>query len=331
MNLFETEHLRVRRFEGNDAECLYKNHLEEEVRQWIPNESYADLEETQKAIAFYQACVDKRQLPYVLAIELKETGELIGDTGVNEVEGAPGEVEIGYSICKKYNGRGFATEVVKAMMWFVVDTFGASILYGRVMNGNNASVRIMEKCGFWFLREEFGADDDPYGKGMLVYRKVCNKVLLTAFSGTSAESLVQGSKYRLLLLPNDKVKDSELLIETISKESFDYIISFGQRPNMKNKVHIETTAKSGDLCMDTEFDCSWLQNVFEQKGIDAKISGNAGTSFCNQLYFNGLKYINQRGMNTKIVFVHVPFLKNVDDFEGFREKIFEVIEEVKCK
>lgn len=329
--IFETQHLRVRSFISNDAIVLYQNHLEEEIKQWIPNESYADLEETQEAISFYGACVDKGQLPYVLAIELKETRELIGDTGVNEVEGAPGEVEIGYSICKKYSGRGFATEVVLAMADFVVNNFDVKVLYGRVMRGNNASVRIMEKCGFEFVREEFGAEDDPYGKGMLVYRKVCNKVLLTAFSGTSAEALIQGRKHRLLLLPNDKVKDSELLIKTLSKEAFDYIVSFGQRPNIKNKVHIETTAKVGELCMDTKFDCSWLQSVFEQKCIDAKISGNAGTSFCNQLYFNGLKYINQSGLNTQMVFVHVPFLKNVDDFEGFREKVLEVIDELKCK
>lgn len=171
--ILETKRLRIRRFASTDAKQLYENHLEAEVKQWIPNESYTDLEETQGAIAFYQDCVDKGQLPFVLAIELKETGELIGDTGVNEVEGAPGEVEIGYSICKRYSGRGFATEVVEAMTGLVVDNFGVQVLYGRVMNGNNASVRIMEKCGFEFLREEFEAEDDPYGKGMLVYRKVC--------------------------------------------------------------------------------------------------------------------------------------------------------------
>lgn len=329
--IFETQHLRVRRFEKSDAEGLYRNHLEKEIKQWIPNESYADLEETQEVISFYGDCVDKGQLPYVLAIELKETGKLIGDTGVNEVEDAPGEVEIGYSICEKYSGRGFATEVVLAMTDFVVSNFDVKVLYGRVMHGNNASVRIMEKCGFEFVREEFGAEDDPYGKGMLVYRKVHKKVLLTAFLGTSAEWLVQGNQYRLLLLPNDKVRDSELLIEMLSKESFDYVVSFGQRPNIKNKVHIETTAKAGVLCMDTGFDCGRLQNIFEQKGIDARISGNAGTSFCNQIYFNGLKYIGQGGLNAQMVFVHVPFLKNVDNFEEFREKVFEVIDELKCK
>lgn len=98
--IFETEHLKIRKFEIEDAKCLYANHLEEEVKRWIPNESYVDMEETKGAIKFYVDCVNSKHLPYVLAVELKETGELIGDTGVNEVEGNTDEVEIGYMICK---------------------------------------------------------------------------------------------------------------------------------------------------------------------------------------------------------------------------------------
>ena len=144
-NMFETEHLIIRKFKIDDAQCLYENHLEEEVKKWIPNESYADIEETQSAINFYTDCVNNKHLPYVLAVELKETGELIGDTGVNEVEGKANEVEIGYGICKKHSGKGYATELLGAMTQFIVSTFGMNVLYGRVMRGNNASVRVLEK------------------------------------------------------------------------------------------------------------------------------------------------------------------------------------------
>ncbi len=48
--IFETEHLRIRKFEMDDARCLYKNHLEEEVKRWIPNESYVDMKEAQGEI-----------------------------------------------------------------------------------------------------------------------------------------------------------------------------------------------------------------------------------------------------------------------------------------
>lgn len=171
--VFETEHLVVRKFAAEDAQALYENHLEEEVKSWIPNESYADIEETQGAISFYTDCVNQGKLPYVLAVELKQTGELIGDTGINEVEGHSDEVEIGYVICKKHSGKGYATELVDAMTRFAVSSFGIKVLYGRVMRGNQASVRVLEKNGYGFAREEMGAEDDPYGKGMLIFKKEC--------------------------------------------------------------------------------------------------------------------------------------------------------------
>lgn len=171
--IFETNHLVVRKFEMSDIQQLYENHLEEEVKKWIPNESYADMEETRRAIAFYIDCVNKKRLPFVLAVESKKTGELIGDTGINEVEGSADEVEIGYTICKKYSGNGYATELVNKMTGFVHERFGVNCLYGRVMHGNHASVRVLEKNGYAYMEEEFGAEDDPYGKGMLIYKKKC--------------------------------------------------------------------------------------------------------------------------------------------------------------
>ena len=96
---------------------------------------------------------------------------MIGDTGINAVEGKPEEVEIGYGICGKYRGKGYATELVEAMTGYAVASFGIRVLYGRVMRGNVASVRVLEKNGYVFQGEEYGAEDDPYNRGMLIYRK----------------------------------------------------------------------------------------------------------------------------------------------------------------
>ena len=169
--IFETEHLKIRKFELDDARCLYKNHLEEDVKKWIPNESYADIEEAAEAIRFYIDCVNNKHLPYVLAVELKSTGELIGDTGVNEVEGNRTEVEIGFAICRKHSGKGYAAELLAAMTKYAAETFEINVLYGRVMYGNIASVRVLEKNGYQFVKTESGAEDDPYGNGMLIYKR----------------------------------------------------------------------------------------------------------------------------------------------------------------
>ena len=169
--IFETDHLRARKFEPEDAERLYEIHLDGEVKKWFPNECYKDPEEAREAIKFFADCVDERKLPYVLAVELKETGELIGDTGINEAEGKPEEVEIGYVICREQRNNGYATESVKAMTEFAVTAFQMKLIYGRVMKGNDASARVLEKNGYSFVTEEFGAEDDPNGNGMLVYKK----------------------------------------------------------------------------------------------------------------------------------------------------------------
>lgn len=169
--MFETRHLVVRKFRIEDAEQLYENHMDEEVRKWFPNECYADPKEAQDAIRFYIDCIDNGHLPFVLGAELKETGKLIGDTGISEVEGKMNETEIGYCIGQKFRGKGYATELLGALSGFAASHFGIETIWGKVVNGNKASVRVLEKNGYQFVKEEFGAEDDPYGKGMLVYKK----------------------------------------------------------------------------------------------------------------------------------------------------------------
>ncbi len=173
--LFETDRLRVRPFREEDARQLYENHLDDEVRKWFPNECYADEAEALDAVRFYADCVRQGRLPCVLGVELKETGELIGDTGVSEVEGRPGETEIGYCIGGKYRGKGYASELLEAVTGFMAVRFSTRVIWGRVVRGNVASARVLEKAGYRFVTVESGAEDDPYGLGMLVYQKRCRR------------------------------------------------------------------------------------------------------------------------------------------------------------
>ena len=121
------------------------------------------------------------------------------------------------------------------------------------------------------------------------------------------------------------MKDSENLIKKIIDGTYDYVFSFGQKPNIKNKVNIETTARNGITSVETDFDCERLQKLFESNGVVAKISRNAGTSYCNCLYYNGLDYIQQNNLKTKMVFIHIPFLKNIDDKGSFFTLIVDII------
>ena len=130
------------------------------------------MNEARDAISFYAECVDKGRLPFVLGVEKKQTGELIGDAGISEVEGRQNETEIGYCIGRKHRGNGYATELLNAVSAFAFSRLGIRRLYGRVIHGNAASSKVLEKNGYQFIKEEFGSEDDPYGKGILVYCKM---------------------------------------------------------------------------------------------------------------------------------------------------------------
>lgn len=151
-------------------------------------------------------------------------------------------------------------------------------------------------------------------------------ILLTGFGGTSSELLVKKANYKSLILPSNKIVDSQLLIEEIRLRKYDYIISFGQKPNIKDKLYIETTARNMAKRLDTSLEYNKLKTVFENNKLSVHISDNAGTSFCNALYWNGLNHIYNNGMDTKMIFIHIPFCKNITDPEGFYNRILAGIE-----
>ena len=47
-----------------------------------------------------------------------------------------------------------------------------------------------------------------------------------------------------------------------------------------------------------------------------------GNSYCNELYWNGLRYIKESQLDTKMVFIHVPYEKIISDVEVFRRKLY---------
>lgn len=148
-------------------------------------------------------------------------------------------------------------------------------------------------------------------------------ILLTAFKNTSSERLIKELKnYDTLILENHREKSAEQLIGRLNKNKYGLILSFGQRPLIKDKIHFESTAKdkNGGMCI-TNFDIEAALKICESIGLTAKRSDNAGTSYCNNIYFRGLDYINTNSLKTQMCFIHIPYDKNIGSFTVFSEKI----------
>lgn len=152
------------------------------------------------------------------------------------------------------------------------------------------------------------------------------KVLLTAFRNTSSENLIYYSIADTLIIENDKAMCAAQIENAVKQDKYNFIFCFGQRPNIKDKVHIETQARIGDSILKTAFDCDTLRHLFEQKGITAKLSQNAGTSYCNHLYYSGLNAA--QGKPVQLVFIHIPYEKNISDFDIFSENFNNAIKDL---
>lgn len=94
----------------------------------------------------------------LFAIRLKETGRLIGIIlSFDETDDA---CEIGYGIGPAHWNKGYVTEAVKRFLAYLFDEKGMHTVTASYFTGNDASRRVMEKCGMTYLR--FSAREFEY-------------------------------------------------------------------------------------------------------------------------------------------------------------------------
>lgn len=127
------------------------------IRAWIPDQVYesegtaADVLED--LIAQYEDPGTPALAPYVLGVCLKGSSELIGHVGLSPLGN---QVEIGYAIEDKHQGRGVASEAVTAMSEWGIRRFRLPLILGIVASENIASCRVLENAGFVLADESMG-------------------------------------------------------------------------------------------------------------------------------------------------------------------------------
>lgn len=83
-----------------------------------------------------------------LVIREKATGAALGVTGFLPEWEPFRQAEMGYMMLPEAQGQGYASEALAAVCEFAFDTCGFHRLKALVVEGNRASRRVLEKCGF---------------------------------------------------------------------------------------------------------------------------------------------------------------------------------------
>ncbi len=153
--LIETSRLTLREWRETDVECYLTLSRDVGYNCFSPPGAYVvrDEEEARQQIRKRTALFERLRIAK-FPIFLKEGGEFIGTCGLEpvEIEGAS-EVELGYRLCLRHWGNGYAEEAAAGVLRYAFGELGMGRIIAFALPQNRASVRILEKLGFQYQRE----------------------------------------------------------------------------------------------------------------------------------------------------------------------------------
>ncbi|MDQ6943165.1 MAG: GNAT family N-acetyltransferase [Candidatus Eremiobacteraeota bacterium] len=143
-----TERLVLRALRADDAEAMLAYRSDPEIMRyqgWEPQ----SIDEVRAFIAHMSEVK-----PYApgtwrqLAITIRATGELIGDCGVRVPADEPEQAEFGMTLAPAFQGRGYASEAIRALLRLAFDTLEKHRVFGSIDPRNARSIALMRRTGF---------------------------------------------------------------------------------------------------------------------------------------------------------------------------------------
>ena len=141
-----TPRLRIRSFEPADAAGMLEVFGDPEVRQYLPPFPDPTIESMGKSVERRMA-MERDHGHGLWAVELRQTGELIGDCGLMLVEGTGPEVELAYHYKRSAWNHGYGTEAATACLTRGFGPIGLEEIIAICFPENVGSWRVMEKAG----------------------------------------------------------------------------------------------------------------------------------------------------------------------------------------
>lgn len=157
----------LRRQLPEDLDALWKLYCDPAVTRHIPDAPKTRAE-AREELEWHMNGHPRRPELGLWATVLKENGEFIGRCGLLPLHiGGHDEVEVAYTIARRYWGRGLATEAAAAILRHGFEALGLDRLICLIGPENIASRRVAEKIGMQLEQRVDGIDDD--GIPTLIY------------------------------------------------------------------------------------------------------------------------------------------------------------------
>ena len=160
-----TERLNLRAHTPADLADLFEFHSDPEVVRYIPW-PVRTLDETRFALLAKDAQkrVDSEGQWLVLAIEVRETGKVVGEVLLKYSDEEAEQGELGFALHRDFQRQGLGFEAAHAMLALGFREFGLRTITATLDARNAASAGLLEKLG---MTLDSVAHDQPF-KGELV-------------------------------------------------------------------------------------------------------------------------------------------------------------------
>ncbi|MBI2520245.1 MAG: GNAT family N-acetyltransferase [Bdellovibrio sp.] len=180
----ETERIYLREFEKGDELNLLELDSDPDVMRYLTNGQPSTFEQVSAGLYRIFTLYEKHQhrLGFWVAVE-KSTGSFMGWFLFRPCKLRPDDlrvIELGYRLKKEFWGRGFATEMSKAIIDKGFREYEIDIIFAKTMKLNLASQKVMKKIGMLyekdFIESEFpGANKEAVRYSMT--REQWNKLV----------------------------------------------------------------------------------------------------------------------------------------------------------
>jgi RimJ/RimL family protein N-acetyltransferase len=157
----ETERLILREFRESDTDAYAEMLADPEVMRFLGGRPLPR-DEAWRNMAMV---IGHRQLRGYgfWAVEERAGGELAGRVGCWYPEGWPG-LEVGWTLRRKFWGRGYATEAARASVEYAFKELGQSRVISLIAPANVASIRVAERLG-----ERPVGECEVFGTRVIIY------------------------------------------------------------------------------------------------------------------------------------------------------------------
>ncbi len=144
----ETDRLVLRAVTGDDADAVFAACSNPAVTRFTLFDTHRTPDDTLSFVRDYVAGSYAEQSPDPFAVTVKPNPRMVGAVGCRW-ESRPNRcMEMGYWVAEPLWGRGVATEAGRAVLRYVFAHYPVERVQARVIVGNPASVRVLEKLGF---------------------------------------------------------------------------------------------------------------------------------------------------------------------------------------